>query len=87
MKYKDDPALAGLMGQLMGCAFMDMGSDSEEIFEEVVLERASTDTVARTRTLARAIAEELHPESITVRHARAERVLDQLSRTRGVGVR
>jgi hypothetical protein len=46
--------------------------NERQAFEEVVLERASTDTVARTRTLARAIAEELHPESITVRHARAE---------------
>jgi hypothetical protein len=31
---ENDPELAPLMGQLMGCAFMGMG-DAEEKFEEV----------------------------------------------------
>jgi hypothetical protein len=41
-------------------------------FERVVLDRAATETAPRTKAFAIALAERLHPESITVRFRRAE---------------
>lgn len=47
-------------------------ADERAAFERVVLERAACETVARTKAFAHALAERLHPESISLRFERAE---------------
>lgn len=47
--------------------------DERAAFETVVLDRAERETAARTKAFARALAERLHPESITTRFDQAER--------------
>lgn len=49
-------------------------------WEKVVLSRAERDSPARARAFARELAESVHPEGMTARHARA-------ARARGVSVR
>jgi hypothetical protein len=53
-----------------GCVIADRADRAA--FEEVVLEWAACETVARTRDYARGLAEQLNPESITTRFERAE---------------
>jgi hypothetical protein len=53
-----------------GCVISD--DAQRAAFERVVLEWAESETVARTRDYARGLAEQLDPESITTRFARAE---------------
>ncbi|MCK6065183.1 MULTISPECIES: HNH endonuclease signature motif containing protein [Microbacterium] len=54
-----------------GCVLTD--DTDRAAFEQVVLEWAAAETVARTRDYARGLAEHLHPESITTRFERAEK--------------
>ncbi|TFV82308.1 HNH endonuclease [Microbacterium sp. dk485] len=54
-----------------GCVLTD--ESDRAAFEQVVLEWAAAETVARTRDYARGLAEHLHPESITTRFERAEK--------------
>lgn len=54
-----------------GCVLTD--DTDRAAFEQVVVEWAAAETVARTRDYARGLAEHLHPESITTRFERAEK--------------
>lgn len=54
-----------------GCVIQDAAERAA--FEKVVLEWAEAETVARTSDYAQALAEQMHPESITTRFERAEK--------------
>ncbi|KAA9147403.1 DUF222 domain-containing protein [Microbacterium lushaniae] len=71
-----DGLSAGRITLRHAMAICDAGAVVEEpreraAFEEVVLERAERETVARTKAFAVALAERMQPESITARFQRA----------------